>query len=143
MSGDGEGATGPGPVRILETCLYAADVDRCADFYATVFGFPVTGRAHDRHVFLRCGDGMLLIFNPSATERSGGEVPPHGARGPGHVAFAVHEGRLPHWRDHLDRLGVEVEREVSWPRGGSSLYLRDPAGNSVEVTTPRIWGMDG
>ena len=40
-----------------------------------------------------------------------------------------------------DALGVPVESEVSWPRGGASLYLRDPAGNVVELASPAIWGL--
>ena len=34
---------------------------------------------------------------------------------------------------------VEVESDYAWPGGGRSLYLRDPAGNSVELGTPAIW----
>jgi hypothetical protein len=35
---------------------------------------------------------------------------------------------------------VEIEREVDWDEGGTSLYVRDPAGNSVELAPPTIWG---
>jgi catechol 2,3-dioxygenase-like lactoylglutathione lyase family enzyme len=28
---------------------------------------------------------------------------------------------------------------VSWRRGGTSLYFRDPDGHSVEVATPGLW----
>jgi catechol 2,3-dioxygenase-like lactoylglutathione lyase family enzyme len=45
------------------------------------------------------------------------------------------------WRGHLAACGVVVEKEVAWPRGGRSLYVRDPAGNSVELASPRIWGL--
>jgi hypothetical protein len=47
-------------------------------------------------------------------------------------------------RVHLRRRqshGVTVEKEVEWPRGGKSLYFRDPAGNSVELVTPGVWGL--
>ena len=36
---------------------------------------------------------------------------------------------------------VEIEHEEAWPRGGHSLYFRDPAGNSVELITPGVWGL--
>jgi hypothetical protein len=36
--------------------------------------------------------------------------------------------------------GVEVEREIGWPDGSRSLYVRDPAGNSVELAPPSLWG---
>jgi predicted enzyme related to lactoylglutathione lyase len=36
---------------------------------------------------------------------------------------------------------VAIEKIVDWPGGGRSLYFRDPAGNSLELATPRIWGI--
>ena len=35
---------------------------------------------------------------------------------------------------------LDVEMEVEWPEGGRSLYVRDPAGNSVELAPPTLWG---
>ncbi len=37
--------------------------------------------------------------------------------------------------------GVEIEKEVEWPKGGTSLYFRDPAGSSVELVTRGLWGL--
>jgi catechol 2,3-dioxygenase-like lactoylglutathione lyase family enzyme len=34
---------------------------------------------------------------------------------------------------------VEIEREITWPLGGRSVYFRDPAGNSVEFVEGEIW----
>lgn len=131
---------------VLETCLYAHDLGAAEDFYARVFELEAMSRVAERHVFFRCGPGMLLIFNPDQTSTPSqpstqGAVPPHGAVGPGHVAFAVPDAAIDRWRERLTGLGVEIEAEVSWPRGGRSLYVRDPAGNSVELATPRIWGL--
>jgi catechol 2,3-dioxygenase-like lactoylglutathione lyase family enzyme len=36
---------------------------------------------------------------------------------------------------------VAIEQEMDWPRGGRSFYFRDPAGNSLELATPKIWGL--
>jgi hypothetical protein len=36
-----------------------------------------------------------------------------------------------------------IEKEFGWPRGGRSIYFRDPAGNSVELVTPGLWGSPG
>jgi catechol 2,3-dioxygenase-like lactoylglutathione lyase family enzyme len=36
---------------------------------------------------------------------------------------------------------VAMEDEVAWPAGGKSVYFRDPAGNSVELVTPGVWGL--
>ena len=144
------GASGPAgglQVRgVLETCLYADDLAAAERFYTSVIGLAAFSRLDGRHIFFRCGRGMLLVFNP---ERTGTErmtvgnvgIPLHGARGQGHVAFSIPEGDLPSWREHLTRLAVPVEAEVIWPGGGRSMYLRDPAGNSVELATPRIWGL--
>jgi catechol 2,3-dioxygenase-like lactoylglutathione lyase family enzyme len=125
---------------ILETCLYADDIDAAERFYREVMGLEVISRVGDRHVFFRCGARVFLVFNPARTEE-GGEVPAHGARGPGHAAFAARADELDRWRDHLEGHGVEIETDFAWPRGGRSLYFRDPAGNSVELGTPSIWGL--
>jgi len=126
---------------ILETALYAADLDAAAEFYGRVLGLEVESQVEGRHVFLRCGDGMLLVFDPRATSRANGPVPAHGATGPGHVAFAVADGSLEAWAARLRDGGVEIEAEVEWPGGDRSIYFRDPAGNSLELTTPWIWGI--
>ena len=35
--------------------------------------------------------------------------------------------------------GIEIESEVTWTRGGRSLYFRDPDGHLVELATPGVW----
>lgn len=128
-----------GPLRVLETCLYAADLDATAAFYERVIGLNPVSAVEGRHVFFRCADSMVLLFDPERTATPTGDVPPHGAIGPGHVAFAVREEELDSWRSRLLHAGVEVEQEVRWPGGGRSIYVRDPAGNSVELATAAIW----
>lgn len=131
---------------VLETCLYVADLEAAEHFYGEVLGLERFAREAGRHAFFRCGAGVLLLFDPARTSSAAGAVggvpiPRHGTTGAGHVAFAVEESALPAWRERLATHGVAVEAEVAWPRGGHSLYLRDPAGNSVELAPPRIWGM--
>jgi len=133
-------------IGVLETCLYADDLAAAERFYGGVIGLVPVLRDEGRHVFFRCGGAMLLVFDPASTAtaqtRVGADpVPLHGARGPGHVAFAVPDADLPAWRERLEAAGVQVESEVRWPAGGRSLYVRDPAGNSVELTSPAIWGL--
>ena len=141
MTGLSEPTAGARIAGVLETCLYAADLPAVVRFYERVLGLRVISSEEGRHVFFRVGKGMLLLFDPSRTEQSVSGVPPHGSRGPGHVAFAVHSHSLGEWRARLRDLGIPVESEVAWPRGGISLYIRDPAGNSVELTSPGIWGI--
>ncbi|MFN2400148.1 MAG: VOC family protein [Gemmatimonadaceae bacterium] len=130
---------------VLETCLYATDLVAAERFYAELLGLEVIGRVPDRHVFFRCGPAVFLVFNPERTSTSAGEVggvrvPAHGTNGAGHVAFSVAESQLASWSTRLTTAGVEIEAEIAWPRGGRSLYVRDPAGNSVELASPAVWG---
>lgn len=131
---------------ILETCLYVDDLTAAEDFYTRVFGLKRISRVEGRHVFFRCGDGVFLLFNPEATSQpsdSASSVPAHGARGAGHVAFAMRREDIDAWRERLRRNDVEIEKEMAWPGSGYSIYFRDPAGNSVELATPKTWGIEG
>jgi catechol 2,3-dioxygenase-like lactoylglutathione lyase family enzyme len=129
------------PLGVLETALYAENLREAEAFYSTVLELELDSRADGRHVFFKCGHAMLLVFNPAATAMEGGMVPPHGAIGPGHVAFSVRGDDLERWITQLEEHGVAIEAQVSWPGGGRSIYFRDPAGNSLELTTPQIWGL--
>ncbi len=133
------------PLGILETAIYARDLEAARRFYQDVIGLVLITRDPGRHVFFRCGSSVLLIFDPAATgvpSRVGGSVvPAHGTHGPGHFALATREVDLPAWRERLAEHGVDIEAEVTWPGGGRSLYVRDPAGNSVELASPSIWGL--
>lgn len=131
------------PEAILETCLYAEDLDAAEAFYRDVMGLSVLARQPGRHVFFRCGAGMLLVFNPRATLRSEmpTPIPRHGATGPGHVCFRVRAEDLAPWHDRFLRLGIVIEAQHGWPTGARSIYVRDPAGNSVELGEARMWGI--
>jgi catechol 2,3-dioxygenase-like lactoylglutathione lyase family enzyme len=125
--------------QVLETCLYVDDLEAGGAFYRDVLGLDLYSRQPGRHVFFRCGRQMVLLFNASETEKPNQELPAHGARGPGHAAFAASAEEMDAWRAHLVRHNVKIEAEIDWPGGGRSLYFRDPAGNSLEIGTPAIW----
>jgi catechol 2,3-dioxygenase-like lactoylglutathione lyase family enzyme len=57
------------------------------------------------------------------------------------VAFAVRAADMAAGLDQLKANRVEVEKIIDWPQGGRSIYFRDPAGNSLELATPQIWGI--
>ena len=134
------------PSAILETAIYADDIDAAETFYGGVLGLEKISRAGNRHVFFRCGNSVLLVFNPTETVKPPAPdaklpVPPHGARGNGHVCFRASEAEIDGWKERLNEAGVAIEAEFEWPQGGRSIYMRDPAGNSVEFANPAIWGL--
>lgn len=128
-------------VSIVETAVYVDDLDAAIAFYRDVLGLELRGHEPNRHAFFRVGTASMLLLFIAETTRKGDLLPSHGATGAGHFAFGIPAGSLTHWRDRLTRHGVVIEKEVAWPRGGRSLYFRDPAGNTVEVLTPGLWGL--
>lgn len=132
------------PRAVLETALYAPDLDTAATFYRDIVGLKEDSRVSGRHIFLRCETSMVLLFNPEATRKSGGKlpVPPHGATGAGHVCFRAEPGEMDAWAAHLSAEGVDIESDFNWPGGARSIYVRDPAGNSVEFAEAKLWGFD-
>ena len=140
--------TAPPVLGTLETALYAADLDAAEAFWTGIMGLAVIVRVTGRHVFFRTGSTprpqVLLVFNPDATVKPPAPdarlpVPAHGARGPGHACLAVAPGDLDRWRAHLERSCIAIEADFEWPKGGRSIYVRDPAGNSIELADPAIW----
>lgn len=128
---------------ILETSLYVADLERSRRFYETLFGFTALF-ADARMVALEVpGKQVLLLFRSGASaqtiETPGGRLPPHDGAGQTHVAFEVGAEELDAWRARLAAADLPVESEIAWPRGGTSLYFRDPDHHLVELATPGLW----
>ena len=125
--------------RIFETVLYAEDLAAAERFYHEALGLDVLKRSA-LVVALRCGAGVLLIFDPRKSGVTGRDFPSHGTSGVGHIAFAAKIQDLPAWREQLRLAGVPIDKEVESDEGGCSIYFRDPAGNVVELAPPTIWG---
>ncbi|HVY42016.1 MAG TPA: VOC family protein [Hyphomicrobiaceae bacterium] len=134
------------PGGVLETVLYAADLSATEQFYRDILGMEPFSKQAGRQLFYRCGDQVLLIFDPEATRhppKPGAlPVPPHGMVGEGHVCFRASAQQIDAWRERLEQKGVAIESDFVWPSGGRSIYFRDPAGNCLEFAEPRIWGLD-
>lgn len=128
---------------LLETSLYVEDLDRARDFYRRVLGFEAFFSDHRMCALEVPGAGVLLLFRRGAAAEpaptQGGVIPPHDGSGHLHLCFAIPLGELAAWERHLAAEGVAVESRVHWPRGGTSLYFRDPEGHSLEVATPGLW----
>ncbi len=128
---------------ILEASIYVDDLDSAERFYGDLLGLERIIRLDGRHVFFRCGGGVLLAFIAEASRTppppDALPVPPHGADGPGHVCFAVAAEDIDPLLAALGGQGVEVEFDFRWPHGPRSVYVRDPSGNSVEFAEPNLW----
>lgn len=130
---------------VLEAALYASDLDAAEHFYGTVLGLERIARHDDRHIFFRCGQTVVLIFNADETMKAASPgalpVPPHGATGAGHLCFRVSGDRLDDMVAKLTAAGVAIEADFRWPTGARSIYFRDPAGNSLECAEPKLWNL--
>jgi catechol 2,3-dioxygenase-like lactoylglutathione lyase family enzyme len=134
------------PSGVLETVLYAQDLSAVETFWADVLGLTPFAKLAGRQLFYRCGEQVILIFNPDATKHPAPvgalPVPPHGARGEGHICFRASAEDIAAWRAHLEAKLVAIESDFIWPAsGGRSIYFRDPAGNCLEFAEPKIWGL--
>lgn len=136
-------STPPSIRRVLETALYVDDLERAGTFYHEVLGLRSLVSGERLNAF-HAGEGtVLLLFQRGATASGAGGpgewVPPHDGSGPTHFAFAVDAEQVPRWREHLESRGIDIEHEIEWPRGGRSLYFRDPDDHLVELATPGVW----
>ena len=112
---------------ICELALETADRRELETFYTTVLGLRVLSRQHDR-TWLACGArGRLGLWDPGVKE--------FGDEGGRHVhfAFSAAPGTLVALSERLETLGIEHRGPLEHPGGDRSLYVKDPAGNVVEV----------
>lgn len=129
---------------IVETILYVDDLPRAVAFYRDVLGFePMTGDVSRFQSFRVGGAQVLLLFKRGGTVQPtvvpGGTIPPHDGSGPHHIGFAIKAAVYEPWRQRLVTAGLTIESETHWPRGGRSLYFRDPDGHLLELVTPGLW----
>jgi catechol 2,3-dioxygenase-like lactoylglutathione lyase family enzyme len=130
---------------VLETALYVDDLERAARFYEDVLGLAGLTSDSRFRAYDVGGRSVLLLFRRGATLETvrlpGGTIPPHDGHGPLHIAFAVGAGDLAAWERRLDEGEIPIEGRTVWPRGGESLYVRDPDGHLLEFATPGLWAI--
>jgi catechol 2,3-dioxygenase-like lactoylglutathione lyase family enzyme len=128
---------------ILETALYVDNLAGAVGFYRDLFGFELFFHEPRMAALGVASTQVLLLFQRGATLEPapgpGGFIPPHHGEGQLHLCFAIPYGELAAWEAHLRDRGIPVESRLHWARGGTSLYFRDPDGNSLEVATPGLW----
>ena len=139
-----DGGEVPAIEGVLETSLYARDLGRTAAFYRDLFGFKALVNSPRLVAFEIARRSVLLVFQAGATEHDivdAGSANPQGHDGSRglHLALSIGADDLDVWRKRLAERGVDIVGEYRWPRGGVSLYLRDPDGALVELATPGLW----
>lgn len=128
---------------VHETVLYGGDLDAMRRFYLEIVGLLQVSDARPRGMAFRVDErSVLLVFDPTLSREAHRDVPSHGTEGAGHVAFGVEAGTLGAWMSKLVECGLEIEREMTWPTGAKSIYVRDPAGHSVEFVDGDVWPSD-
>jgi catechol 2,3-dioxygenase-like lactoylglutathione lyase family enzyme len=134
----------PSLTGVIETSLYVDDLDRASRFYENLFGLSriIEGDARIR-AYSVGGRSVLLLFKRGASNRTTqlpfGTMGPHDGSGSLHVAFAILSADLSDWEARLAEKKIAIEGTVHWPRGGTSLYFRDPDNHLVELATPGVW----
>lgn len=131
--------------RILETALYVDDMERSIHFYQHVMQLKPIHQIPRLCAFSVNEQSVLLIFERGSTlepyETTGGVIPSHNGYGSLHMAFAILDEDLLAWEKRLMEHGVAILSKVNWPRGGTSLYFRDPDEHLIELATPGLWSI--
>ena len=115
---------------VLETCLYVDTFERACPFYEQILGLNSIFRDPRLCAYDVGGRGVLLLFlrggSLETVQLPGGSLPPHDGHGPVHMAFSIATEELAAWEKRLNEANVAIEGRIKWPRGGESIYFRDP-----------------
>jgi catechol 2,3-dioxygenase-like lactoylglutathione lyase family enzyme len=128
---------------VLETALYVENLNRAAAFYENVLGLKPVNKDQRFAGYVAGPRSVLLLFKRGSTRETvhmpGGTIPPHDGQGTLHVAFAIPTDELDAWEQHLKSHDIAIEGRTDWPRGGKSIYFRDPDNHLLELATPGLW----
>ncbi len=112
--------------------LRVADIDRAIRFYEDVLGLNVERRLPEIGlVQLRAGSAMIDLVPKREGEEAG--------RNMDHCAVRIEKMDIAALSAHLQRHGIEageVRRRYGAEGYGSSIYITDPDGNTVELKGP-------
>jgi catechol-2,3-dioxygenase len=125
--------------KIKETCIYISDLERAKAFYHGVLELSIIHYVKGKHLFLRAGHSVLLLFNPEDS-RKNKKSPPHFGGGNQHFAFEVPLSDYEKTKEEIKSKGIKITNEVIWTSGKESFYFEDPEGNVLEIIPDEgIW----
>jgi len=117
--------------------LRVASLERAVKFYGEVLGCPVERELQTpRLVQLRAGTSMIDLV-PCGPDESPSRT--LGGRNMEHYAVRIARMDVPAITAHLAKHGIdagEVRRRYGAEGYGSSIYIADPDGNTVELKGP-------
>src|SRR3990170_166330 len=119
-------------LKIKETCLYVQDLEKAQDFYHALLGLPVISYVAGKHLFLRVGGSVLLLFNPEDSKQKT-SPPPHFGGGKQHFAFEISGTEYANAKAEIKAKGIQIIDEITWNSGKKSFYFNDPEGNVLEI----------
>jgi len=126
-------------LKIKETCLYINDLEQAKAFYAGLLDLPVISYVEGKHLFLRVGQSVLLLFN-AEDSREKTSPPAHYGGGKQHFAFEVSAEHYSAAREEILEKGIDIIDEITWKSGQKSFYFNDPEGNVLEILPGKgIW----
>jgi catechol 2,3-dioxygenase-like lactoylglutathione lyase family enzyme len=129
--------------RIIETALYVDDLDRARQFYSDTLKLDQMLETKSLIAYDVNKNSVLLVFKRGASARTqvlpNGTIPPHDGSGPFHICFAIDAEELADWETRLHEHNVPIESRMTWERGGTSIYFRDPDNHLLELMTPGNW----
>jgi catechol 2,3-dioxygenase-like lactoylglutathione lyase family enzyme len=127
---------------VVETAVYVDDMERAKEFYEGTLMLDVMFQDERMRAY-KAGRSAFLVFKRGASDKNTvmkiGNIPAHDGAGRMHMAFAIASDELEDWEKLLEQRGVAIEGRVQWPKGGTSIYFRDPDGNLLEFATPGLW----
>ena len=133
----------PAILGVLETALYVEEFERACPFYEQVLGLNSIYRDQRLCAYDVGGRGVLLLFlrgqSLQTVHLPGGTIPPHDGQGPVHIALSIGAADREAWEAKLSAAAIAIEGRTRWPRGGESIYFRDPDGHLIELATPGLW----
>jgi len=126
------------PLDIDHIVLRVIDIEVMTRFYLDVLGCTPEREVKEIGLFqFRAGSSLIdLVPVTGKLGASGGEAPGSGARNLDHFCLTLKEFDEGKIREHLARHGVEaspVGNRYGATGFGTSIYIRDPEGNGIEL----------